>query len=101
MNTWDDRMSPRPPAPPPQFDHIMTFFRGRMVGGTGRVLRCALYDVQTGLELRVEYEDREDLIRSELVPGRDLDRIAELASEWRAALDSKGFNELRNIAPVP
>jgi hypothetical protein len=50
--------------------------------------------VEAGLELRFEYEDREDLQRSQLFRVRDDDAIAGLADEWHRVLRAKGFEEL-------
>jgi hypothetical protein len=61
-------------------------------GATQRPLRCALYRVATGLELRLEYEDRtDDVQRSHLFRVRNDDAIATMADEWHAALIEKGF----------
>ena len=84
-------MTPRPPAPP-QLDRLATLFRVR--GATGRPLRCALYRVATGLELRFEYEDRDDLLQSRLFRVRDDNAIARLGDEWHRALIAKGFEDL-------
>jgi hypothetical protein len=94
MTTWEERFRPRPPAPPPMLEHVATLFRGRMIGGTGRVLRCAVYRVVTGFELRVDYEDNDSLVRSELFKVRDDQAIARRADEWHGALVVKGFEEL-------
>lgn len=91
MTTWDERMSPRPPAPLPMLQHVATLFR---VKGTRRAMRCAVYLVPTGTELRLEYEDTDDLLRSQLFVVHDDDAIAELADSWRLALITKGFEEL-------
>jgi hypothetical protein len=60
------------------FVHRATFFR--VIGTSGRPLRCAAYDVETGLELRLTYVDNDDVMRSELFRGPDGDeRCAEAA----------------------
>lgn len=92
MNTWDDRMASRPPAPAPRFDHVATLFRVK--GASGRAMRCAVYLVATGTELRFEYEDTEDLQRSQLFVTHDDEAIAALADQWHLALMAKGFTEL-------
>jgi hypothetical protein len=94
MPTRDERIPPRPPADP-RLDHVATLFRVR--GASGRPLRCALYKVETGRELRLEYEDRDDLLRSQLFPVRDDETIAAVAHEWHRALLAKGFEDL----PLP
>jgi hypothetical protein len=79
-----------PPAPP----RIAVLFR--IVGPDERPLRCATYRVLFGMELRLEYEEGDDVIRTQLFkpqPRQD-EKIAELAAEWRGALDGHGFNDL-------
>jgi hypothetical protein len=57
-----------------------------------RVLTCAAYEVETGLELRVSFGD--DVMRTELFRGVDRDeRLAEVADAWHLALLEKGFTE--------
>ena len=92
MNTWEDRMRSHPPAPAPPLQHVATLFRVK--GASGRPLRCAVYLVATGTELRLEYEDTDDLLRSQLFVVHDDYAIAQLADEWHAALMAKGFQEL-------
>lgn len=92
MPTWDERFAPKPPAPPPQLEHVATLFRVK--GASGRAMRCAVYLVATGTELRFEYEDTEDLLRSQLFRVHDDEAIAELADQWHLALVAKGFEEL-------
>lgn len=96
MTTWTERMTPRPPEEPP-LQLVRTLFRMR--GASRRPLRCAVYQVATGHELRLEYEDREDLVRSQLFPVPDDDAIAALAGEWRQALRDKGFTEVKDEVP--
>jgi hypothetical protein len=96
MTTWEERMTPRPPAPLPQLELMATLFR--VEGASRRPMPCALYRVETGRELRLEYEDRDDLMRSQLfLREQDDDAIATLADHWHLALRAKGFEEL----PVP
>ncbi len=80
------------PAPPPLLEHVATLFRVK--GASGRPMRCAVYRVQTGFELRLEYEDRDDLLRSRLFQTTDDEAIAELADGWHLALMEKGFEEM-------
>jgi hypothetical protein len=84
--------APRPPAPPPLLEHVATLFRVK--GGSGRSMRCGLFRVATGHELRFEYEDREDLLRSHLFQVYDDVAIAAVADAWHRALIEKGFEEL-------
>ncbi len=94
--TWDEQMLARSPAPPPQQELLRVCFR--MVGPSRRPLRCAVFQVVTGHELRLEYEDREDLLRSQLFPRPDDILIDELAVTWRQALVDKGFSDIATIA---
>lgn len=93
MTTWEERFRPRQQAEP-LLERVTVLFR--VQGASQRPLRCALYQVATGLELRLEYEDREDLRRSQLFPVRDDDAIATMADEWHRALRAKGFEQLSN-----
>jgi hypothetical protein len=59
---------PDPPPPPPLKNrHVATLFQ--MTSPGGRMLTCAAYEVETGLELRVSYGD--DVRRTELFRGVD------------------------------
>jgi len=91
MTTWSDRMTPRPIVLP-RLELVATLFR--VQGASKRPLRGAVYRVETGLELRLEYEDVEDLQRSQLFRGQAEDPIAALADEWHRALRAKWFEEL-------
>lgn len=94
-NTWAARMTPRKPREPREPREPMTQLTRvafRAVGASGRPMRCAVYRVETGHELRFEYEDRpDDLLRSQLFPVADDAAINALAGEWQAALETKGF----------
>ena len=81
-----------PPTAGSRLDHVATLFRIR--GASGRSLRCAVYRVETGRELRLEYEDRHDLLRSQLFRVHDDNAIATLADNWHRALIAKGFEDL-------
>ena len=76
----------------PLFERTSTLFRVR--GVSKRPLRCALYRVDSGYEPRLEYEDRVDLMHSQLFRAPDLDAIATLADKWHRALMAKGCEEL-------
>jgi hypothetical protein len=91
MTTWEERMTPRPPREP-LLERVATLFR--VQGTSRRPVRCAVYRVETGLELRLEYEDRKDLLQSRLFPVQDDNAIATLADTWQQALIAKGFEEL-------
>ena len=77
---------------------IATLFR--LIDPTGQVLRCATYRVPSGTELRLEYEDREDVLTTELfaaAPDQE-QALADEARQWRAAFDKiGGFEELAVI----
>lgn len=92
MTTWNERMASRRTPPAPQLQHVATLFR--VVGHSGRPMRCAAYLTQTGTELRLEYEHDDDLVRSQLFVVHNDDAIAELADRWHAALIQKGFEDL-------
>lgn len=63
MNQWEERFRPTPTREPQlQLLELHWVLRGP----SGRDLRCELFRVETGLELRVSYS-AEDLIRSERV----------------------------------
>jgi hypothetical protein len=96
--TWDERMRARPPALAPRLEHVATLFR--VQGASQRSMRCAVYRVSTGTELRLEYEDTDDLLRSQLFLTPDDEAIATLADQWSAALLAKGFDELPIIVAV-
>lgn len=91
MGTWEERMTRRP-ARILRFDRVTLLFR--IVGSSQRPLRCAVYRVETGMELRLEYEDHDDLRSSQLFPVPDDEAIAALANQWRVSLLAKGFIEL-------
>jgi hypothetical protein len=93
MTTWEERMTPQPPAPLPRLELVAVLFR--VEGASRRPMRCAVFRVETGRELRLEYEDRDDLLRSQLFPrAQDDDAIATLADRWHRALRAKGFEQL-------
>lgn len=92
MTTWNERMASRPSAAQPQLRHVATLFR--VQGHSGRPMRCATYLTSTGTELRMEYEDNDDLLRSQLFVVHDDEAIATLADEWHQALIAKGFTAL-------
>lgn len=85
---------PQPRPDPPAPTRLATLFR--LVGVSQRPIRCATYGVETGIELRVEYEDREaDILKTQLFRDANPEAvIAETAAQWRAAFDGRGFTEL-------
>lgn len=85
------RFPPTPPPRPPKNEHRADFFL--VLGPTGRPLRCAAFDVESGLELRLFYAD-DDVMRSQLFRGVGSDELcAEMADGWRRLLLEKGFHE--------
>jgi len=93
MNTWDERMRRHGRRQmKSRLEHLATLFRVR--GASRRPLRCAVYKVATGLEVRLEYEDRDDLLQSRLFRLRDDNAIATLADDWLRALIANGFEDL-------
>jgi hypothetical protein len=91
------RFPDRPPPAQPKSDHVATFFT--VTGAAGSPLRCAAYEVVTGLELRLAYEDNGDLLRSQLFRNVDRDElVAEMADGWRRLLIAKGFSERKTHA---
>jgi hypothetical protein len=95
---WDKvkQFPRRPKAPRPEPPLSVLF---RVVGTTQRPLRCALYRIETGWELRLEYEDRfaDDVQNSHLFRVRDDNAIATLADQWHMALIATGFTELEIV----
>ena len=87
------RFPDTPPPAPPKSIHRATFFT--VIGPSRRPLTCAAFDVETGLELRLSYDDDGDLMRSQLFRGVDRDeRVAEMADAWRMRLVHKGFEDV-------
>jgi hypothetical protein len=80
------------PSGSPGVRHTATLFR--LVGASQRPLRCATYEGPTGLELRIEYEDREDVVKTQVFRWGDHRGVAEIAATWRRAFDAIGFREL-------
>ena len=67
-----------------------TFFH--VAGPSGRLVTCAVFEVETGLELRLSYGDT--LMRRHVFCGADRDgQCVEAAALWRAVLLEKGFVE--------
>jgi hypothetical protein len=85
----------KPASPGPLSEHLATFWTLR--GPSGRDLTCSAYHVETGLELRVEYNPQE-LVATELFRGVDADeRLAAKADTGRLMLILKGFHEIEQI----
>lgn len=56
---------PQPPRQAPPLDPIRTLWR--LIGPSGKELRCALYRTAVGLEVRAGYAVEEDPFRTQLV----------------------------------
>ena len=79
--------NPSPPKPPKNILRATLF---HMAGPSGRPLTCAVFEVETGLELRLSYGN--DVVRWQLFRGVDREkRLAEAADTWRLALLEKDF----------
>jgi hypothetical protein len=88
MTTWQDRMSAKPQRVPP-LEVVAPCWRMR--SPSGRLLHCAVYKTEVGLEVRAGYA--EDLLHSQRVFNVDEGR--RYAEELRQAVRAKGgFEEL-------
>lgn len=98
MSTWDERMRPRL-AKAPRNRQVVVYWRVRSPF-TGKTATCAGYEVDAGLEIRLQHSD-DDVIQAEQFRGRDARDVMDVyAANLRLMLLEKGFTEVASQETV-
>lgn len=91
LPTWDEQMHARRQNRLPRLDRVETCWR--LQAPSGRVWECVLYQVETGPELRVQPEGKEDATAmTQLLRGAE--ELEPTSEAWRARLLANGFTEV-------
>jgi hypothetical protein len=78
-------------AQPPR--NVAAFFA--LVGPRNKTLICAVFETDTGSELRLSYSDGHVMDSASFPAGLDIaTRMAAKADEWKRAWIEKGFREV-------
>lgn len=80
---------PTPPPRPPRLEHVRDLWRAHRPQQPAKMLTAALYDTDTGRELRVGFS-AENLIHSELSRTGD-DLLIARSNDLRAVLLEQGW----------
>ena len=90
--TWEERTKAPAPTDAPSLDRRETLWRVR--APSGRVWECVVYQMDSGRELRLQPEGKEDsAAMTQLLASGDAD-LEDLSARWRAAAIAKGFTEV-------
>ena len=88
MGTWEERMAPRS-QPQPQLQRVRTIWI--MTRPPNKSLTAAVYDVETGRELRVYYGQDEFNVVDSLLSRTGEQALLQRASELRQILEWAGW----------